>query len=99
MGMLPFELRRIWMPKIGYHASHEQFAPSELIKLVRTAENAGFDCAMSSDHFRRWGPAQGSRDIMARGCTSIDVVAVRRDLRARLQVPSRRACTGCSDIG
>jgi coenzyme F420-dependent glucose-6-phosphate dehydrogenase len=47
------------MPKIGYHASHEQFAPSELLKLVRTAENAGFDCAMSSDHFRPWGPAQG----------------------------------------
>ena len=47
------------MPRIGYHASHEQFAPSELLRLVGLAERAGFDCAMSSDHFRPWGTAQG----------------------------------------
>jgi coenzyme F420-dependent glucose-6-phosphate dehydrogenase len=47
------------MAKIGFHASHEQFAPSELLSLVKAAEAAGFDCAMSSDHFRPWGPAQG----------------------------------------
>jgi coenzyme F420-dependent glucose-6-phosphate dehydrogenase len=47
------------MTKIGYHASHEQFAPSELLELVKLAEQAGFDCAMSSDHFKPWGPAQG----------------------------------------
>ena len=27
---------------IGYHASHEQFAPSELLGLVQRAEAAGF---------------------------------------------------------
>src|SRR5215203_1903773 len=59
MGRIPSSCGVSGMPKIGYHASHEQFAPSELLKLVRTAENAGFDCAMSSDHFRPWGPAQG----------------------------------------
>jgi len=47
------------MARIGFHASHEQFAPSELLRLVQLAEAAGFDCAMSSDHFRPWGPAQG----------------------------------------
>ena len=47
------------MARIGFHASHEQFAPSALLRLVRAAEMAGFDCAMSSDHFRPWGPAQG----------------------------------------
>jgi probable non-F420 flavinoid oxidoreductase len=47
------------MARIGFHASHEQFAPSELLRLVREAEAARFDCAMSSDHFRPWGPAQG----------------------------------------
>jgi alkanesulfonate monooxygenase SsuD/methylene tetrahydromethanopterin reductase-like flavin-dependent oxidoreductase (luciferase family) len=47
------------MPKIGFHASHEQFSPSELLELVQAAEAAGFDCAMSSDHFRPWGPSQG----------------------------------------
>src|SRR4051812_39831151 len=47
------------MVRIGYHASHEQFSPSELLSLVRAAETAGFDCAMSSDHFRPWSSAQG----------------------------------------
>jgi coenzyme F420-dependent glucose-6-phosphate dehydrogenase len=47
------------MVKIGYHASHEQFSPSDLLGLVRAAEIAGFDCAMSSDHFRPWASAQG----------------------------------------
>ncbi|MFC7544435.1 TIGR03885 family FMN-dependent LLM class oxidoreductase [Siccirubricoccus deserti] len=47
------------VPRIGFHASHEQFPPSELLALVREAEAAGFDCAMSSDHFRPWGAAQG----------------------------------------
>jgi probable non-F420 flavinoid oxidoreductase len=45
--------------KIGFHASHEQFSPSKLLDLVQAAEAAGFDCAMSSDHFRPWGPSQG----------------------------------------
>jgi probable non-F420 flavinoid oxidoreductase len=47
------------MARIGFHASHEQFSPSELLCLVQAAEAAGFDCAMSSDHFRPWGPTQG----------------------------------------
>jgi coenzyme F420-dependent glucose-6-phosphate dehydrogenase len=47
------------MVRIGYHCSHEQLAPSELLKLVGEAERAGFDCAMSSDHFKPWGPSQG----------------------------------------
>jgi coenzyme F420-dependent glucose-6-phosphate dehydrogenase len=47
------------MARIGFHASHEQFPPSELLALVQAAENAGFDCAMSSDHFRPWASAQG----------------------------------------
>src|SRR3954470_574689 len=47
------------MTRIGFHASHEQFSPSELLAIVKHAEAAGFDCAMSSDHFRPWGSAQG----------------------------------------
>jgi probable non-F420 flavinoid oxidoreductase len=47
------------LPRIGYHASHEQFAPSELLRLVGLAETAGFDCAMSSDHFHPWSERQG----------------------------------------
>ncbi|WP_137388731.1 TIGR03885 family FMN-dependent LLM class oxidoreductase [Rhodoligotrophos defluvii] len=47
------------MPKIGYHASHEQFAPSELLAHVELAAKAGFTAAMSSDHFAPWSEAQG----------------------------------------
>lgn len=47
------------MTKIGFHVSHEQFPPSKLLRLLQDAEAAGFDCAMSSDHFRPWGPSQG----------------------------------------
>lgn len=47
------------MIDIGYHASHEQFAPDELLRLVQHAEQAGFDCGMCSDHFHPWSHAQG----------------------------------------
>lgn len=46
-------------PKFGYHASHEQFAPSGLLSLVQAAQASGFDAAKCSDHFRPWGPEQG----------------------------------------
>ncbi len=45
--------------KIGFHASHEQFAPSRLLALVKLAEAAGFDAAKSSDHFHPWSERQG----------------------------------------
>ncbi len=44
---------------IGYHASHEQFAPSRLLELVQRAERAGFGAAMCSDHFHPWSERQG----------------------------------------
>lgn len=47
------------MTLIGYHASHEQFAPSDLLHFVRAAEAAGFDVAKSSDHFHPWSDRQG----------------------------------------
>ena len=44
---------------IGFHASHEQFPPGELLGLVQQAERAGFTAAMCSDHFHPWSDAQG----------------------------------------
>ncbi|KQM09976.1 5,10-methylene tetrahydromethanopterin reductase [Methanomassiliicoccales archaeon RumEn M1] len=40
--------------RIGYHCSHEQFPPSTLLRLVARAERAGFNAALSSDHFKPW---------------------------------------------
>jgi coenzyme F420-dependent glucose-6-phosphate dehydrogenase len=47
------------MTVFGYHASHEQFAPSQLRDLVVHAEQAGFAAAKSSDHFHPWSERQG----------------------------------------
>lgn len=47
------------MVKIGCQASHEQFKPSELLKYVQLAEQAGFTRVLSSDHFHPWSEEQG----------------------------------------
>jgi coenzyme F420-dependent glucose-6-phosphate dehydrogenase len=47
------------VPTIGYHASHEQFSPGELLEYVQAAEAAGFGAAMCSDHLYPWSEQQG----------------------------------------
>jgi probable non-F420 flavinoid oxidoreductase len=47
------------MARIGWHASHEQVPPSELLTAACDAEAAGFSRAMSSDHFSPWSERQG----------------------------------------
>lgn len=47
------------MASFGFHCSHEQIAPSRLLRDVQAAERAGFDMAMSSDHFFPWSERQG----------------------------------------
>jgi len=47
------------MTVVGFHASHEQLHPSDLLAAVQAAETAGFDGAMCSDHFAPWGERQG----------------------------------------
>ena len=45
--------------QLGYHASHEQFSPAEMLRLVQLAEQAGFTGIMSADHFNPWSARQG----------------------------------------
>ncbi len=47
------------MAFIGYHASHEQLAPSAMLEAVIEAERVGFDGAFSADHLAPWTPQQG----------------------------------------
>ena len=49
---------RLIVARFGFHASHEQFTPRDLLDWTRLAEQAGFDCAMSSDHFHPWSERQ-----------------------------------------
>lgn len=44
---------------IGYHASHEQFTPAELLHYTAKAEAAGFTAVNCSDHFHPWSERQG----------------------------------------
>lgn len=46
--------------EVGYHASHEHFAPQELKRLTPLAEGAGFAHAVYSDPFHPWGHQQGN---------------------------------------
>ena len=43
----------------AYHASHEQFTPSALMRYARLAEQAGFTAVSSSEHLQPWSPRQG----------------------------------------
>ena len=78
------------MPVIGFHNSHEQVHPAELLKAVQHAEEVGFTGAMSSDHFSPWSARQGQSGF---GWSWLgrrpgdDVAAVRRGQRARPAVP------------
>jgi len=39
---------------IGWHASHEQFGPENLLEYAALAEECGFRAVLSSDHFAPW---------------------------------------------
>jgi len=47
------------MTTIGYHASHEQFPPSDLLEYVQLADQHGFSEVLASDHFHPWSEQQG----------------------------------------
>jgi probable non-F420 flavinoid oxidoreductase len=44
---------------LGFHASHEQIHPRQLLDAVIKAEQVGFAAAMCSDHFAPWSTRQG----------------------------------------
>ena len=46
------------MTRYGFHASHEQISPRQLLADVQRAERAGFEIAMCSDHFAPWSRRQ-----------------------------------------
>jgi probable non-F420 flavinoid oxidoreductase len=47
------------MGLVGYHASHEQHRPGDLLRHARAAEDCGFTAVSSSDHVAPWSRAQG----------------------------------------
>jgi probable non-F420 flavinoid oxidoreductase len=47
------------MSLIGYHASHEEMPPGDLLACVQRAAAAGFAAGMCSDHLAPWSNRQG----------------------------------------
>jgi probable non-F420 flavinoid oxidoreductase len=47
------------MTVLGFHASHEQISPRQLLRDVQHAEQAGFGAGMCSDHIAPWSERQG----------------------------------------
>ena len=47
------------MARFGYHVSHEQFDPVDLLAWVRRAEAAGFELCTASDHLHPWNERPG----------------------------------------
>jgi probable non-F420 flavinoid oxidoreductase len=44
--------------RIGLHASHELYPPSQLLRFIRYAAKVGFRAASCSDHFHPWSEQQ-----------------------------------------
>ena len=89
------------MARIGYHCSHEQYAPGELLRLVQKAEAAGFQSAMCSDHFHPWSEQQGQSGFawswlgaaLARTSLSFGVVTVPGGWRYHPAIIAQAAAT------
>jgi probable non-F420 flavinoid oxidoreductase len=47
------------MTVLGFHASHEQIPPRDLLRAARRAEEVGFSAGMCSDHIAPWSEQQG----------------------------------------
>jgi alkanesulfonate monooxygenase SsuD/methylene tetrahydromethanopterin reductase-like flavin-dependent oxidoreductase (luciferase family) len=88
------------MVRIGFHAFQEQFAPSELLQLVQEAEAAGFDCSMSSDHFKPGDQRKGIPALLGRGWAQrfSDQSAIWGDLRSGIPLPSGDPGSSRSDF-
>lgn len=52
------------MTRYGYFLSCEEYAPGELIRQARLAEEAGFDALWISDHFHPWLDEQGESGLV-----------------------------------
>lgn len=52
------------MTDLGYHVSHEQFAPSAALEYAELADEVGFEHALASDHFHPWSERQGESGLV-----------------------------------
>ena len=92
------------MTVIGFHCSHEQINPAQLLRDVQHAEQAGFTAGMSSDHFSPWSERQGESGFAWSflGAALATTAAVRRRQCTRAALSPRDHRPGdrhpCADV-
>src|SRR6266850_6602664 len=52
------------MLTLGYKLSSEEFAPNDLVRFRKLAEDSGFEFALISDHFHPWTDSQGQSPLV-----------------------------------
>src|SRR6185369_1170012 len=80
------------MTVVGFHCSHEQINPAQLLRDVQQAEQAGFTAGMSSDHLSPWSARQGESgfawSFLGAALASTTLPFLRRE-RTRSALPPR----------
>src|SRR3569832_2037108 len=78
------------MIDIGYKLSAEEFSASELTELARRADGAGFDFALSSDHFHPWTSRQGQSPFVWTVLGAIAQATTRMRIGTAVTCPTMR---------
>lgn len=78
------------MAQFGYTLMGEQSGPRELVRDAVRAEAAGFDFAVSSDHYNPWSDAQGHSPYAWAVLGAVAALTERMGLMSFVTCPTRR---------
>jgi coenzyme F420-dependent glucose-6-phosphate dehydrogenase len=79
------------MLSLGYKLSSEEFAPNDLVRFGRMAEEHGFEFALISDHFHPWIDAQGQSPFVWSVIGALAQATRRLDVGTGVTCPTMRA--------
>src|SRR5881398_1062031 len=76
--------------RLGYFLSCEEFAPAELLRQARLAEEAGFHALWISDHYHPWVDAQGESPFVWSVIGGLAVAAPSMTVTSAVTCPTLR---------
>jgi len=80
--------------RVGYFLSSEEFAPGELVRQAKLAEQAGFEGLWISDHLHPWNDEQGHSPFVWSTIGAISQVTSRMHLTTAVTCPTIRTHPG-----